>query len=97
MLFSFPCMGKSGHLDECIETRSVHLDCLNRLNAKGSLKFTVPFLEAEDKPNGFVVVVEAVNIKAACAPADADPYTRRALFESVAVKPWSWDLNKPEM
>ncbi|GES53294.1 hypothetical protein FBZ99_111158 [Rhizobium sp. ERR 1071] len=96
MLFAFVCKDKPGHLNVRMETRPAHLEHLNKLNAEGTLKMAGPFLDAEGKPNGSLVIVEAESIEAAVAIADADPYTKAGLFESVEIKPFNWVFNKPE-
>ncbi|MBB3456702.1 hypothetical protein FHT86_005013 [Rhizobium sp. BK313] len=96
MLFAFVCKDKPGHLNVRMDTRPVHLEHLNRLNAEGTLKMAGPFLDAEGKPNGSLVIVSAETIEAAKAIADSDPYTKAGLFESVEVKPFNWVFNNPE-
>jgi len=96
MLFAFVCKDKPGYLNVRTETRPAHLEHLNKLNAEGTLKMAGPFLDAEGKPNGSLVIVEAESVEAAVAIADADPYTKAGLFESVEIKPFNWVFNKPE-
>jgi uncharacterized protein YciI len=96
MLFAFVCKDKPGHLNVRMDTRPVHLEHLNKLNAEGTLKMAGPFLDAEGKPNGSLVIVSAETIEAAKAIADSDPYTKAGLFESVEVKPFNWVFNNPE-
>ena len=96
MLFAFVCKDKPGHLNVRMDTRPVHVEHLNRLNAEGTLKMAGPFLDAEGKPNGSLVIVSAETIEAAKAIADSDPYTKAGLFESVEVKPFNWVFNNPE-
>jgi uncharacterized protein YciI len=96
MLFAFVCKDKPGHLNVRMETRPAHVEHLNKLNAEGTLKMAGPFLDAEGKPNGSLVIVEAESVEAAVAIADADPYTKAGLFESVEIKPFNWVFNKPE-
>jgi len=96
MLFAFVCKDKPGHLNVRMDTRPVHLEHLNRLNAEGTLKMAGPFLDAEGKPNGSLVIVSAETIEAAKAIADSDPYTKAGLFESVEIKPFNWVFNNPE-
>jgi uncharacterized protein YciI len=96
MLFAFVCKDKPGHLNVRMDTRPVHLEHLNKLNAEGTLKMAGPFLDAEGKPNGSLVIVSAETIDAAKAIADSDPYTKAGLFESVEVKPFNWVFNNPE-
>ncbi|MGM4982648.1 MULTISPECIES: YciI-like protein [Rhizobium] len=96
MLFAFVCKDKPGHLNVRMETRPAHVEHLNKLNAEGTLKIAGPFLDADGKPNGSLVVVSAETIEAAKAIADADPYTKAGLFESVEIKPFNWVFNNPE-
>lgn len=96
MLFAFVCKDKPGHLNVRIETRPAHVEYLNKLNAEGTLKMAGPFLDADGKANGSLVIVSAETIEAAKAIADADPYAKAGLFESVEVKPFNWVFNNPE-
>lgn len=96
MLFAFVCKDKPGHLNVRMEARPAHVEHLNKLNAEGTLKMAGPFLDADGKPNGSLVVVSAETIEAAKAIADADPYTKAGLFESVEIKPFNWVFNNPE-
>ncbi|PST18013.1 hypothetical protein C7U61_17060 [Rhizobium sp. JAB6] len=96
MLFAFVCKDKPGHLNVRMETRPAHLEHLNKLNAEGTLKMAGPFLDADGKPNGSLVVVNAESGEAAKAIADADPYMKAGLFESVEIKPFNWVFNNPE-
>ncbi|ACM28077.1 YciI-like protein [Agrobacterium sp. SHOUNA12C] len=96
MLFAFVCKDKPGHLNVRMDTRPAHVEHLNKLNAEGTLKIAGPFLDADGKPNGSLVIVNADTIEAAKAIADSDPYAKAGLFESVEVKPFNWVFNNPE-
>ena len=96
MLFALLCKDKPGHLNVRMETRPPHLDYLNGLNAEGTLKIAGPFLDDDGKPCGSLIIVEAESKEAARALADADPYAKAGLFESVEVKAYNWVFNKPE-
>jgi hypothetical protein len=96
MLFAFVCRDKPGHLNVRMEARPAHVEHLNKLNAEGTLKMAGPFLDAEGKPNGSLVIVSAETIETAKAIADADPYAKAGLFESVEIKPFNWVFNNPE-
>ena len=96
MLFAFVCKDKPGRLNVRMEARPAHVEHLNKLNAEGTLKMAGPFLDTEGKPNGSLVVVSTETIEAAKAIADADPYTKAGLFESVEIKPFNWVFNNPE-
>ncbi|MEJ6785316.1 YciI-like protein [Aminobacter sp. Piv2-1] len=95
MLFALICNDKPGHLQVRLDTRPEHVAFLNELNAKGTLKFAGPFLDDDGKPNGSLVVIEAADAAAAKAIADADPYAKAGLFDSVDIRPWNWVFNNP--
>jgi uncharacterized protein YciI len=95
MLFALICNDRPGHLQVRLDARPDHVAFLNDLNAKGALKFAGPFLDADAKPNGSLVVIEAADEAAARALADADPYAKAGLFASVDIRPWNWVFNNP--
>ncbi|MBY5579494.1 YciI-like protein [Rhizobium leguminosarum] len=96
MLFALLCKDKPGHLNVRMDTRPTHIEHLNKLNAEGTLKIAGPFLDDDGKPCGSLIIVEAGSKEAARALADADPYAKAGLFESVDVKAYNWVFNKPE-
>jgi len=96
MLFAFLCQDKPDSLQLRMDTRTVHIEWLNEINAAGTLTFAGPFLDSDGKPNGSLVVVKAETIEEAKAISAADPYAKAGLFESVDVRPWNWVFNKPE-
>lgn len=96
MLFALLCKDKPGHLNVRMDTRPTHIEHLNKLNAEGTLKIAGPFLDDDGKPCGSLIVVEAESKEAARALADADPYAKAGLFESVEVQAFNWVFNKPE-
>jgi uncharacterized protein YciI len=96
MLFAFVCKDKPGHLNVRMETRPEHVAHLTKLNAEGTLKMAGPFLDADGKPCGSLVIVNAESIDVAKALADSDPYAKAGLFESVEVKAFNWVFNNPE-
>lgn len=95
MLFALTCNDKPGHLQLRLDTRNDHVAYLDELNAKGTLKFAGPFLDADGKPNGSLVMIEAADRAAAEAIAAKDPYAKAGLFASVDIRPWNWVFNKP--
>ncbi|GGE01255.1 YciI-like protein [Rhizobium anhuiense] len=96
MLFALLCKDKPGHLNVRMDTRPTHVEHLNKLNAEGTLKIAGPFLDDDGKPCGSLIIVEAESKEAARALADADPYAKAGLFESVEVQAYNWVFNKPE-
>ena len=95
MLFAFVCKDKPDNLQLRIDTRPPHVAFLEGLNAEGKLAFAGPFLNAEGKPDGSLVVVEAPDLAAAQALSAADPYAKAGLFASVEIRQWNWTFNKP--
>ncbi|WP_376709575.1 YciI-like protein [Pseudochrobactrum lubricantis] len=94
MLFAILCNDKADHLQLRLDTRPAHLDYLKSLGYK--IKFGGPFLsEADQKPVGSMLMVEAETIEDAKAIAAADPYALAGLFDNVTVRPWNWVINKP--
>ena len=96
MLFAFLCQDKPDSLQLRLDNRPVHVEWLTALNASGGLAFAGPFLDADGKPNGSLVVVKAETIEEARALSAADPYAKVGLFASVDIRPWNWTINKPE-
>ena len=95
MLFALICTDKPGKLQLRADTRPDHLAHLQALNDEKKLAFAGPFLDAEGKPNGSMVVLDAPDRAAAEALAAADPYARAGLFETVEIRQWSWGINNP--
>lgn len=95
MLFALLCKDKAGHLQVRLDNRPAHVAFLNGLNAEGKLAFAGPFLDADGKPNGSLVVIEAADHAAAGTLAASDPYAKAGLFEAVDIRPWNWVFNKP--
>lgn len=96
MLFAIICKDKPGGLQTRLDTRPDHVAYLNGLNEEGKLKFAGPFLDAEGKPLGSLVMVETEDREAAQDIAAADPYARAGLFASVEIHSWNWVFNNPE-
>ncbi len=95
MLFAFVCKDKPASLQLRTDTRPEHVAFLTKLNEAGTLKIAGPFLDADGKPNGSLVVVEAADADAAASISAADPYAKVGLFESVEIRPWTWTFNNP--
>lgn len=94
MLYALLCSDKPDHLQVRLDTRAVHLDYLNSLGDQ--LKFAGPFLGADTKPNGSLVVIEAADLKSAGKIAADDPYAKAGLFASVDIRPWNWAIKNPD-
>jgi uncharacterized protein YciI len=86
MLFAITCTDKPGALELRMATRPAHLEHLKA--HERSLVLVGPLLDAEGRPAGSLLVVEADDRAAAEAFAQADPYARAGLFESVVIRPF---------
>lgn len=94
MLYALLCNDKPDHLQLRLDTRAAHLDYLNSLGDR--LKFAGPFLGDDAKPNGSLVVVDAIDLAAAEEIAVNDPYAKAGLFASVDIRPWNWAIKNPD-
>ncbi|TIM60587.1 MAG: hypothetical protein E5Y60_30735, partial [Mesorhizobium sp.] len=63
MLFALICKDKPGSLQVRLDTRPEHVAFLEGLNGENKLAFAGPFLDADGKPNGSLVVVEAPDLE----------------------------------
>ena len=95
MIYALICADKTpGGPALRTQSRRDHLDYLASL--KETLKFAGPFTtEDGSQPTGSLVVIEANSLADAKAIADADPYAKIGVFESVDVRPWKWLLGHP--
>jgi uncharacterized protein len=84
-LFAIICLDKPGALDLRMATRPAHL---TYAEAAGVVRAGGAFLDADGKPDGSLLIVEADDIAAARAFAAADPYAQAGVFASVEVRPW---------
>lgn len=86
MLFAIIAEDKPASLDLRLATRPVHLEYLD-----GMVEMLVqagPVLDADGKPCGSVLLVEATDLAAAEAFAAADPYAKAGLFASTTIRPF---------
>ena len=84
-LFSIIALDKPDSLALRVATRPAHLDHAKSIGDK--LKYGGPFLtnEAEPKPYGSLLIIEAESLAEVEAFAAADPYAKAGLFASVKV------------
>ena len=85
MLFALMAFDKDGALDVRMDNRPAHLDYLDKT---GVVKQAGPFLDADGKPCGSLIVLEVDDMAAAQAWADGDPYAKAGLFKDVQIKAW---------
>ena len=79
------CTDKHGALQTRLDTRAAHLDYLA---ATGVVEMAGPFLDAEGRMTGSLLVLEVGSLAEAEAWAANDPYARAGLFERVEIREW---------
>ena len=86
MLFVLICTDKPGSLDVRLATRSNHLAYLETYESR--LVQAGPLLDVDDRPCGSLLIIEAADRAEAAGFAEADPYTKAGLFETVMIRPF---------
>lgn len=79
------CIDKPGHLSVRVENRSAHLQ---HINDSGVVEMAGPFLNAAGEMHGSLVILNVETLDQARAWADADPYAKAGLFQSVDIREW---------
>lgn len=91
MLYAMIAKDAPGALQTRLDTRPVHLDHLKSLGKK--LVFAGALLNAEEQPEGSIVIFEAETLGEAEAMAAADPFVPAGVFASYEVKRWRIAIN----
>jgi uncharacterized protein YciI len=91
MLYAMIAKDAPDALQKRLDTRPVHLDHLHSLGKK--LVFAGALLNADEQPEGSIVVFEADTLEDARAMADADPFVAAGVFASYEVKRWRIAIN----
>ncbi|WP_299684662.1 YciI family protein [uncultured Tateyamaria sp.] len=86
MFYALMAWDKSGALDLRMAHRPDHLAYLKD---SGVVRQAGPFLDADEKPCGSLIVLDVPDMAAAQAWADADPYAKAGLFDTVRIAPWN--------
>ena len=86
MLYVIHCFDKQGHLQVRTDNRPAHVEYLKSFGDK--LQAAGPTLDADEKMNGSVVILELASLAEAEAFAANDPYAKAGLFEKVSIQPW---------
>jgi uncharacterized protein len=86
VLFAAICLDKPDCLNLRLSTRAAHLDFLAAHSA--SVKLGGPFLDAEERPIGSLLILECADLAAARTLLDEDPYAKAGLFASVELSPF---------
>ncbi len=79
------CIDKPGHLNIRTANRDAHLAYIAET---GVVEMAGPFLDTEGAMCGSLVVLEVPSTAAAQEWADADPYAKAGLFQSVDLRAW---------
>lgn len=85
-LFVIHWQDKPGGLETRLATRQAHFDYIAA--HPGVLKLGGPFLDAKGNMAGSLLIIEAADLAAAEAFAEADPYNAAGLYERREVRPW---------
>ena len=85
MRFAVICTDKPGALPLRLDNRAAHLAYIE---ATGVVEMAGPFLDAEGKMTGSLVVLSVDSLTAAREWAAGDPYAKAGLFESVDIREW---------
>lgn len=89
-LFALVCLDKPDSLEVRMGAREAHLAWA----ATQPLKFGGPFLDAEGRMVGSLIVVDLADMAAAKAFNAADPYTKAGLWASVEIRPFRVTIDK---
>ncbi|MCU0815443.1 MAG: YciI family protein [Cypionkella sp.] len=79
------CIDKPGHLHIRQENRPAHLA---HIDTSGLVEMAGPFLDSEGQMVGSLVVLNVDSMDQARAWAEADPYAKAGLFQSVDIREW---------
>lgn len=85
MPFAVICRDKPGALQVRLDTRAAHLDYIRDT---GVVQMAGPFLDAEGRMTGSLLILGVETLAAAQDWAAGDPYARAGLFAEVTVQEW---------
>lgn len=85
MRFALICLDRPNALQTRVETRTAHLD---HITATGVVEQAGPFIDAAGQMCGSLIILTVDSMAEAQAWADADPYAKAGLFESVSIQEW---------
>ena len=86
MLFALICTDKPGSLDLRLATRSSHLAYMQTYGSR--LAMVGGLLDTDGRPCGSLLIIDVADHAEAAGFAEADPYTKAGLFESVVIRPF---------
>ncbi len=90
-LFVISWRDKPDSLQVRMDAREAHLNYAAKLGDR--VKLGGPYLDAEGRMIGSLIIVQAESLDEAMALHDADPYKLAGLFETSDVTPWRVTLN----
>ena len=76
---------KPNHLNIRKENREAHLAYIKKT---GVVEMAGPFLDADEKMCGSLIILDVNDMAAAESWAENDPYNRAGLFENITLKIW---------
>ncbi|WP_103334959.1 YciI family protein [Pseudotabrizicola formosa] len=79
------CIDKPDHLQTRLDNRAAHLD---HITSSGIVEMAGPFLDAEGGMIGSLVILTVNTMDQARSWAEADPYAKAGLFQSVTIREW---------
>lgn len=79
------CTDKPGHLQTRLDNRAAHLD---HIASSGVVEMAGPFLDGAGQMVGSLLILSVDTVGQAQDWADADPYVKAGLFQSVTVQEW---------
>lgn len=91
MLYAMIAKDAPGSGQLRLDTRPAHLNHLEALGKK--LVFAGALLDAQDQPEGSLVVFEAETLEEARRMAEADPFVAAGVFGSIEVRRWRLAIN----
>ena len=86
MRFALMTKDKPGALQTRKDNRAAHLDYIKET---GVVEMAGPVLDDAGEMCGSLIVLEVDDLATAQAWADADPYNKAGLFESVTLRAWN--------
>ncbi|MDM7931783.1 YciI family protein [Tabrizicola sp.] len=85
MRFALVCLDKPNALQTRVENRAAHLA---HIEASGVVEQAGPFIDAAGQMCGSLVILGVQTRAEAEAWAEADPYAKAGLFQSVMIQEW---------
>jgi uncharacterized protein YciI len=94
MLFAAICLDQPDSFELRDRIRADHLAFIEA--SKTRVKLGGPFLDAQGRMNGSLLIVEAADEADARALLAHDPYANAGLFKSVELRGWRWTVGGPK-